>query len=295
MRAWAAAVRPPSLLLALAPVGVGASMGYWQSGALDWKLAALALAAAVLMQLITNLQNDVGFTTRGAQHLGAHTGLPRATTMGWLSTRQVRIAILILSVLACGLGLSLVALRGWPVLAMGVASLCAALAYMGGPRPIAYTAFGELTVFVFFGLVAVLGTQWLLTGGVSIGGLMAAVAVGALAAAALVVNNHRDIAHDHLAGRRTFAVTWGQTASWRLYRILLSATWVMPVLMALALRQPWMLLPLVLLPRTLALQKVFTPTATGAACNAILIRTFWLEMWFSILLSTAAMLARVSH
>ena len=77
-------------------------MGYWQSGALDWGLATLALAAAVLMQLITNLQNDVGFTTRGAQHVGSHTGLPRATAMGWLSTHQVRVAILILSVLASG-------------------------------------------------------------------------------------------------------------------------------------------------------------------------------------------------
>ena len=270
-------------------------MGYWQSGALDWGLAALALAAAVLMQLITNLQNDVGFTTRGAQHVGSHTGLPRATAMGWLSTRQVRVAIVLLSVLACGLGLSLVALRGWPVLAMGVASLCAALTYMGGPRPIAYTAFGEMTVFVFFGLVAVLGTQWLLTGGISIGGLMAAVAVGALAAAALVVNNHRDIAHDRLAGRHTFAVTWGQTASWRLYRILLSATWVIPVAMAMVLRQPWMLLPLLLLPRTLALQKVLTPTSTGTACNVILIRTFWLQLWFAVLLSAAATLARVTN
>ena len=269
-------------------------MGYWQSGALDWGLATLALAAAVLMQLITNLQNDVGFTTRGAQHLGAHTGLPRATAMGWLSTHQVRVAILILSVLASGLGFSLVALRGWPVLAMGAASLFAALAYMGGPRPIAYTAFGELTVFVFFGLVAVLGTQWLLTGGISIGGLMAAVAVGALAAAALVVNNHRDIAHDRLAGRRTFAVTWGQTASWRLYRILLSASWVMPVMMALVLRQPWMLLPLVVVPHTWAMQRALTPGTTGVDCNAILIRTFRLGMWFALLLSAAAVLAHLA-
>lgn len=268
-------------------------MGYWQSGALDWGLAALALAAAVLMQLITNLQNDVGFTTRGAQHVGSHTGLPRATTMGWLSTRQVRVAIFILSVLACGLGFSLVALRGWPVLAMGVASLCAALAYMGGPRPIAYTAFGELTVFVFFGLVAVVGTQWLLTGTISAAGWMAAITMGAVAASALVVNNHRDIVHDRLAGRRTFAVLFGAGASVRLYRTLLSATWVMPVVMAGVLHQPWMLLPLILVSHTWALQRALTPATTGGDCNTILIQTFRLELWFALLLSGASVVARL--
>jgi hypothetical protein len=100
------------------------------------------------------------------------------------------------ALVATALGLALVAYRGWPVLAIGVASMVAALAYMGGPRPIAYTPFGELTVFVFFGLVAVMGTDWVLTGTVGTVSVLAAVAMGGLAAAALAVNNHRDLAHD---------------------------------------------------------------------------------------------------
>jgi 1,4-dihydroxy-2-naphthoate octaprenyltransferase len=115
------------------------------------------------------------------------------------------------------LGLALVAYRGWPVLAIGVASLAGGAGLHGRAAPIAYTPFGELTVFVFFGLVAVMGTDWVLTGSVGLVTVLASVAIGGLAAAALAVNNHRDIAHDRLVGRRTFAVTFGERGSQALY------------------------------------------------------------------------------
>ena len=146
------------------------------------------------------------------------------------------------------IGLTLVAYRGWPVLAIGVASLLAALAYMGGPRPIAYTPFGELTVFVFFGLVAVNGTDWVLTGSVGTVSLLASVAIGSLAAAALAVNNHRDIAHDRLVGRRTFAASFGPQASIGLFGLLLIAPFALLPWMALVADGPALLLPLLLLP-----------------------------------------------
>ena len=181
----------------------------------------MALAAALLMQAITNLQNDVGYTVRDGERLGDRVGLPRATAEGWLQAAVVRHAIVALSLVGLGLGLWLVASRGWPVLVMGFTSLLAALAYMGGPRPIAYTPFGELTVFVFFGLVAVPGTEWLLTGDTSAGGWLGAVSVGALAAATLAVNNLRDAAHDRLAGRRTLAVVAGSSMGVRFAGALL--------------------------------------------------------------------------
>jgi 1,4-dihydroxy-2-naphthoate polyprenyltransferase len=170
VQAWAVAVRPRSLLVAISPVLVGATLGFERTGAIDLLAASLVLGAALLMQVITNMQNDVGYTVRGGDSSGTRTGLPRATANGWLSVRHVRLAIVSAAIVAVGLGLALVAYRGWPVLAIGVASLLAALAYMGGPRPIAYTPFGEATVFVFFGLVAVLGTDWVLTG--SVGALL---------------------------------------------------------------------------------------------------------------------------
>jgi 1,4-dihydroxy-2-naphthoate octaprenyltransferase len=293
IQAWAVAVRPRTLLVAVSPVLVGATLGFERTGAIDWAAALLVLGAALLMQVITNMQNDVGYTVRGGESSGTRTGLPRATANGWLSVRRVRLGILVAAMVAFGFGLALVAYRGWPVLAIGSASLLAALAYMGGPRPIAYTPYGELTVFVFFGLVAVTGADWVLTGSVGPVSLIAAVAVGSLAAAALAVNNHRDIAHDRLVGRRTFAVTFGESASRGLYTALLLAPFALLPAMALAAHLPALLLPLLLVPAAWQLRQAFVHCPRGTAFNAVLFRTFRLELWFAALLSVGALLGRV--
>lgn len=176
-----------------------------------------------------------------------------ATTLGCSSSKRFRPPRASMAALvAIGIGLALVAYRGWPVLAISAASLLAALAYMGGPRPIAYTPLGELTVFVCFGLVAVTGTDWVLTGSIGQVSVLASAAIGSLAAA-LAVNNHRDIAHDRLVGRRTFAVRFGEHASRRLFDALVLA--------------PYLLLPLTLRrdfasrPRIVA----FSGSAKGAS------------------------------
>lgn len=291
--AWAVAVRPRTLFVAISPVLVGATMGFERTGAIDWLAALLVLGAALLMQIISNMQNDVGYTVRGGDSSGTRTGLPRATANGWLSVRHVRGAIVLTAVLSIAIGLALVAYRGWPVLAIGMASLLAALAYMGGPKPIAYTPFGELTVFVFFGLVAVTGTDWVLTGSVGAVSVLASVAVGSLAAAALAVNNHRDIAHDRLVGRRTFAVTFGARASRGLYDTLLLGSFALLPLMALWARAPALLLPLLLLPSAWQLRRDFAHCPPGTAYNELLFRTFRLELWFAALLSAGALLGRM--
>jgi len=288
--AWAVAVRPRTLFVAISPVLVGATLGFERTGAIDLLAALLVLAAALLMQVITNMQNDVGYTVRGGDSSGTRTGLPRATAKGWLSVRHVRTGIVLAALAATVIGLTLVAYRGWPVLAIGVASLLAALAYMGGPRPIAYTPFGELTVFVFFGLVAVNGTDWVLTGSVGTVSLLASVAIGSLAAAALAVNNHRDIAHDRLVGRRTFAASFGPQASIGLFGLLLIAPFALLPWMALVAEGPALLLPLLLLPAALQLRRDFIDCPPGTAFNEVLFRTFRLELWFAALLSAGAVL-----
>jgi 1,4-dihydroxy-2-naphthoate polyprenyltransferase len=293
LQAWAAAMRPRTLLVAISPVLVGATLGFERTGAVDLVAALLVLGAALLMQVITNMQNDVGYTVRGGESSGTRIGLPRATAKGWLSVRHVRIAIMVAAIVAIGLGLALVAYRGWPVLAIGAASLVAALAYMGGPKPIAYTPFGELTVFVFFGLVAVMGTDWVLTGSVGPVSMFASVAIGALAAAALAVNNHRDIAHDRLVGRRTFAASFGERGSRALFGALLLGAFALVPAMALLAHSVPMLLPLVLLPGALQLRRDLRDCAPGAACNEVLFRTFRLELWFAATLSAGALLGRL--
>lgn len=299
--AWLAAARPQSLPVALSPVLAGAALAWQRVGDIDLRVALLVLACALLVQVVTNLQNDVGYTARGGDAARGdaprRVGLPRATAMGWLSVRSVRLAVVAMAALATALGLWLVVLRGWPVLLIGLASLGAALAYMGGPRPIAYTPFGELTVFVFFGLVAVMGTDWVLTGSVGAATVAAAAALGGLAAAALAVNNQRDTAHDAGVGRRTFAVTFGAVAGQRLFAALLLGPFVLtPVIAVLAgpsLRTSLpLLLPLLLAPAAWRLWQDFRRCAPGLAFNAVLFRTFRLELSYAALLAVGAVLAR---
>ena len=221
-----------------------------------------------------------------------------APAMGWLVAGRVDLAIMFdpppsPQIQFDTLAREPLVLVSTRVLPARTASLLAALAYMGGPRPIAYTPFGELTVFIFFGLVAVLGTDWVLTGDVGLVSLLAAIALGSIAAAALAVNNHRDIAHDRLVGRRTFAVTFGELASQRLFAVLLLAPFALVPVMAWLSGAGTLLLPLVLLPSAHQLQRDFVHCPRGIAFNALLFRTFRLELWFAALLSAGALLGRV--
>jgi 1,4-dihydroxy-2-naphthoate octaprenyltransferase len=292
LQAWGAAVRLPSLLVAVSPVLVGTTLAWNRTGRIDWVIALLALAAAVALQVISNLQNDVGYTERGAEREGNRTGLPRATANGWLSVGQVRTAIVVCCAFAMAVGFPVVAARGWPVLALGLASMAAALAYMGGPRPIAYTPFGEFVVFVFFGLVAVAGSDFIQTGSIGFGTWLAAIALGALAAAALAVNNQRDIDHDRSVGRRTFPVVFGARAARGMYAASVFGAFVLLLPIAWIEGAPTLLAPLLLLPTALRLNRDFVACPPGIAYNAILVRTFKLELGYAALLAAGAFAAR---
>ena len=293
LQAWAAAVRLPSLLVAIGPVAVGTALAWQRTGQFELLIALLALAAAVALQVISNLQNDVGYTARGAELAGNRTGLPRATANGWLSVGQVRTAIVLCCALAIAIGLPVVAARGWPVLAIGLASIIAALAYMGGPRPIAYTPFGEFVVFVFFGLVAVAGSDFIQTGDIGVTTWLAAIALGALAAAALAVNNHRDIDHDRSVGRRTFPVVFGAQTAKHMYTASLYGAFALVLPMAWREGAATLLAPLLLLPTALRLNRDFLACPPGLAYNAILVRTFKLELGYAALISAGAVAARL--
>ena len=291
-KAWGIALRPASLVLAVGPVWVGACVVFFHTGEVPARLTLMALAAAVLMQVITNLQNDVGFTARGCAKVGHHNGLPRATANAWLSVKTVRVAIVLLSMIATALGLSLVIERGWLVLALGMSSLVAALAYMGGPKPIAYTAWGEVTVWVFFGGVAVLGTQWLLSHQITALGVLAAIALGSLSAGALAVNNQRDRVHDGLVGRHTLAVVLGAQASEQVVCAWLLAPFVVSVAMAVLNKNLLFLVPAMLLPRAIALMRRLPHCACGSDYNALLFDVFRLALCYAALLSAVLVGAR---
>ena len=289
--AWRVALRPRTLWIATIPVIVGTCLAWSVARAFDPGIALIALAASVLMQVVTNLQNDVGYTERTSAS-GGRVGLPRATANGWLSAAAVRRAIVAVVVLAQVVALPLMIRGGWPIVATSVTSTLAAYGYMGGPRPVACTPYGELTVFVFFGLVAVCGTYYVQAGTIGIAAWMAGTAIGAHAAAVLLVNNYRDRAHDGATGRRTLPVVVGAVASRRLHALLLLLPFALALVLAWSLAGAWLALPLLALPWALRLVGQLASTPDGPAQNALLFRTVMLEVAFGMLLSAGALLHR---
>jgi len=286
-RVWWSACRPKTLTVSLAPVVAGTALAYAESG--GWLLwpALLALLSAMLIQIGTNLHNDVADFERGAD-TPDRVGPPRATAMGWLPAGGVRRAAWLAFALAFVLGIALVVRGGWPIVAIGIASLLAGWAYTGGPRPIAYTPLGELFVLVFFGLAAVGGSYYLQTLSLSPAALVAALMLGAFAAAVISVNNTRDLATDARAGKRTLAVHFGRQAMNRVYLAELLLPFLLLPLLAVATgRGAWLALPCLAAGSALRLARRFSNQPAGAGFNALLGETARLQAVFAGLLAIA--------
>lgn len=207
-RVWWMAIRPPTLAAAVAPVAVGTGVavhdGVWAP------LAALgALIGALALQAGANLANDLSDFRRGADN-EARLGPVRVTQRGLLTERQVMAGVLASFGIATVAGLYLTYVAGWPIIAIGLASMLAAVTYTGGPWPFGYRGLGEVFVFVFFGVVAVVGTYYVQAGRVTADVLAASLPVALTVTAILVVNNVRDIDTDRVAGKYTLAVYLGR-------------------------------------------------------------------------------------
>ena len=159
---WLAAIRPKTLSLSLTPVIVGTALAYADTGSIAWLPGIGALLAAALIQAGTNLHNDVSDFESGTD-TAERLGPLRATAQGWIEPGKVRAAYMFSFAMAFILGIYLVFVGGWPILALGLLSLAAAVAYSAGPYPISSYPVGELFVFVFFGLAAVAGSYYLQT------------------------------------------------------------------------------------------------------------------------------------
>jgi 1,4-dihydroxy-2-naphthoate octaprenyltransferase len=293
LAAWRIALRPKTFPIAAVPVFVGTAFAWALHGTFVPWVFLLAIAGAILVQAISNMQNDVGYTVRGGE-TGTRTGLPRATANGWLSVPAVRGAIVVAVVAALLVGAPLMVYRGWPVVLIVASSIVAAWAYMGGPKPIAYTPLGDVTVFLFFGLMAVCGTIYVQAGTIGTAGWLAGVAIGLLAASVLTVNNHRDIRHDASTGRRTLSVVLGVAGSRAVYRTSVLGAFAIVPAIAWTAGSAWYLLPLALLPRALALLAAFDAAPGGHAYTPLLFRTVILEAGFGMLLTGGAVLSRTA-
>jgi len=214
-RVWLLAARPATLPAAAAPVIVGSALAF-ADGAFRVDILVVTLAAALAIQIGVNFANDLADAVHGADG-PARLGPTRAVASGLLAPAEMRRGILVVFGVAVLLGLYLVAQAGWVVAVIGVLSILAALGYTAGPFPYGYHGLGEVFVFVFFGLVATVGTRYVYDRSIPAAAWMAGIAMGALATAILVANNLRDIDGDRAAGKRTLAVLIGARATRVLY------------------------------------------------------------------------------
>ncbi len=284
---WVAGARPRTLPAALSPVLVGtgaaAALGAAQAGR-----ALLAAVVALALQVGVNYANDYSDGVRGTD--ADRVGPLRLTGSGAAPPRQVLRAALLSFGVAAVAGVALVALSGaWWLLVVGALAVVAAWTYTGGPRPYGYAGLGEVFVFLFFGLVAVLGTTYTQAGRLSVDAIAGAVAVGSLACAILVANNLRDVPTDAVAGKRTLAVRLGEGRTRTLYAALL----VLPYLLLSvpARTTPFALLPLLTVPLAVAAVRVVRAGATGRDLVPVLGRTGQLELAYALLLAVGLGLA----
>ena len=237
---WLAGARPRTLPAALAPVLAGTGVAAYVDGEVWWK-AALALVVSLALQVGVNYANDYSDGVRGTD--ADRVGPMRLVGSGAAAPRAVKAAAFLAFGVAAGAGLVLAVTTAWWLVAVGLACIVAAWFYTGGTRPYGYAGLGEVMVFVFFGLVAVVGTAYVQTESFELAALCAAVGIGALACAILVANNLRDIPTDREAGKRTLAVRLGEDATRQLYAGLVLAAIVAGVAVA-ALTTWWALLAL---------------------------------------------------
>jgi 1,4-dihydroxy-2-naphthoate polyprenyltransferase len=289
--AWWLATRPWSFTISLAPVLAGSALSILHGHGAHIGIAAAALLASILIHAGTNLQNDVGDFRRGADGAG-RLGPPRATTEGWLTAGQVQTAASLCFAAAFIPGSYLVMQGGWPIIAVGVASVIAGAIYTAGPRPVAYSGWGEIFVTVFFGLVAVGGMYYLHAGTLRASALVAGAALGLLASAVLVVNNLRDIESDRRIGKNTLAVRRGPAFTVREYAVLMYAPFALALVLAAEEQSAALLAPLVLVPWTFRLVARVQRKPAGAWLNSALAATAKLGLAFALLLSLGAALGR---
>jgi 1,4-dihydroxy-2-naphthoate octaprenyltransferase len=283
---WLAGARPRTLPAALAPVlvGTGAAAGLDGFRAVP---AVLALVVALALQVAVNYANDYSDGVRGTD--ADRVGPMRLVGSGAATPRQVLIATALAFAVAAVAGLALAALSSWWLIAVGAVCIAAAWTYTGGPLPYGYRGLGEIFVFVFFGVVAVVGTTFVQTRSLEGLAFAAAVPIGLLIVAILVVNNLRDIPGDAAVGKRTLAVVVGDRATRVGYIALLAAAFGAMILIGLV--RPWALLGLLAAPLAVPPGRIVLRGGRGPALIAALQGTGLLTLLAGVMLAAGLALS----
>ena len=283
---WLAGARPRTLPAAIAPVLVGSGVAAYADGFVWWK-ALLALGVSLALQVGVNYANDYSDGVRGTDD--DRVGPMRLVGSGVAAPAAVKAAAFASFGVAGVLGLVLAATTAWWLVAVGVLCVLAAWFYTGGSSPYGYLGLGEVMVFVFFGLVAVVGTTYVQTETFELPALLASIGIGALACAVLVVNNLRDIPTDTVAGKRTLAVRLGDAGTRWLY-VGLVAVAAASVVAVAAVTTWWALVGLLFVVPALPGVRVVRSPATGPALVPVISSTGLAEVAWAVLVSAALVL-----
>ncbi len=288
LKIWILASRPKTLPAAAAPIFVGTAVAFTSNEQNYWA-ASIALICSLLIQIGTNFVNDLYDFLKGADDEN-RVGPTRVLAAGWISQAEMKRAIATVFGITFLLGLFLVYHAGWIILLVGIISIISGYAYTAGPYPLAYNGLGDVFVFLFFGVVATVGTYYVQTLHYSWFVLLASVPVGLLIANILVVNNYRDAIEDKKKDKNTLAVIFGKKFAQTQYYFSVLLSYIIPIYVFIQFNtSPFILFPLLSLP--FAIKLIFEiKTKEGKSLNKTLELTAKLSILFSFLFAVGIIL-----
>jgi len=288
MKPWILGARPRTLTAAIAPVLVGTALAFPNGINLNWLNALLALLVSLFLQIGVNYANDYSDGIRGTDEV--RVGPTRLVASGLKSAKSVKQAAFFLFFLAAVSGLFL-ALRTsrWLIL-VGVIAILAAWNYTGGAKPYGYQGFGEISVFLFFGVVATSGSYFAQSQRITWQSLLISIPMGTLACAILAINNLRDLPKDALVGKRTLAVRIGDSSARAMITALI-ATAIFAGLLAVSI-SPWVFSTLLIVPLAIRISIEINQGAVGSGLVPLLGKTGKLQLFFALLMTFALFMAR---
>lgn len=282
MNKWIIGARPRTLPAAVAPVVVATALAASKASLLP---AALALLVSLALQVGVNFANDYSDGIRGTDN--NRVGPIRITASGLATPTAVKGAAFLSFAVGATAGLALAAMTSWWLIVVGALAILAAWGYTGGKNPYGYMGLGELFVFIFFGVVATVGTYYVQTNEITLDALLASIPMGTFSCALLAINNIRDRALDQLAGKRTLAVRLGD----RRARIFFAALIAIGYFAVAAMGNPWLLITLLSAPMAFSLVRGVFSGKQGGELIPFLAKTGKLQLQFSILFSIALVLS----